>query len=210
MASDAAQICAMEGISVNHEISPSFRTGQWLFNALVAAVIGVFVAVLVVAITIVVDRSSTPGIEIVPRGPIEPVVYLTGAVATPGVYALPANGRVADALSAAGGLADGADGSQLNLAARVGDGEHIDIPAIATVDDGISAGTPEVAGRINVSTATVAELDTLPGIGPVLAERIVADREANGPYASVDSLARVDGISDATVDELRPLVTVDE
>lgn len=154
------------------------------------------------------------------------VVDVRGAVASPGVVRLPAAARVADALAASGGLSDDADVSRLNLAARLADGQRLVIPSLATAaampptppptrataspeTAPISGTSTAVATRlVNINTATAAELEALPGIGQVLAGRIVAYRDANGPFRGVDQLTEVEGISPKLVERLRPLVTV--
>ena len=137
----------------------------------------------------------------------QPVTFsMVGEVNKPGVYTLEANPRLNDAISAAGGLTALADISALNLAARVGDGETIHIPSIALATP---AGNDLADGAlININTASVVDLVELPGIGEVLATRIVEYREQFGPFTSVDHLSEVEGISPNMVEELRPLVTV--
>lgn len=128
------------------------------------------------------------------------VVDVAGAVGAPGLVELEAGARVAEALEAAGGATDEAELDQLNLARRVTDGEQIRVPRV---------GEPPVeSALINVNTATASELDALPGIGPVLADRIVADRDANGLYTSLDDLARVSGVGEAVVGALAGIATV--
>ncbi|MGN6031426.1 MAG: helix-hairpin-helix domain-containing protein [Thermomicrobiales bacterium] len=138
-------------------------------------------------------------------------VHIDGAVVHPGVVTLPAGARLDEAISAAGGLAPDADVSRLFLAARVGDGERITIPRQERASDS-TAGTPEQSeagvGRLNLNTATVAQLEELPGVGKVLAERIVSYRDAHGPFTSVDQLTNVEGIGPSLLEKLRPLVTV--
>lgn len=154
------------------------------------------------------------------------VVDVRGGVATPGVITLPAAARVADAVAASGGLSAGADVSQLNLAARLADGQRLVIPTgpppaaaapaqSPTVQGVVNAATQPPASTtvspvrlVNINTASVEELEALPGIGEVLAGRIVAYREANGPFRTVDQLGEVSGISAKLVESLRPLVTV--
>jgi competence protein ComEA len=136
------------------------------------------------------------------------VVWVTGAVATPGIYTLTGSTRVNDALIAAGGAAPDADVSSLNLAERLRDEQHLEIPSrhAASTPDAIGIRVPD-AGLIDINTAGEELLDELPGVGPAIAGRIVAYREANGPFTRVEELARVDGISPDMVDELRPLIT---
>ena len=142
------------------------------------------------------------------------VVHVSGAVAQPGVYRLAAGSRVTDAIDAAGGVTDVARPADLNLAAPLADGVRVHVPTTsdpATAPAaGVSGGVPGVVAAvapIDLNTADATALDTLPGIGPVLAARIVADREANGPFATVADLDRVPGVGPATVAELEGLVT---
>lgn len=160
------------------------------------------------------ERESTPTIVIEDALlDVEIVVSVEGAVNRPGVYRLPGGARLNDAIVAAGGFAPGADFSELNLASRLADEQRVVIPFVggpsraSPVARG-DADSQDGDGLINVNAAGVQELDTLPGIGPVLAERIVAYRQANGPFTRVEELARIDGISPAMVDELRDRVTV--
>jgi competence protein ComEA len=140
------------------------------------------------------------------------VVSVVGRVARPGLVTLPSGSRVADAVDAAGGLLPDADPASLNLAAVVADGQQVavGVPGVAgTAQPGTVGGVPPgVGGPVNLNTATVGELDGLPGIGPVLAERIVAYRTAEGPFASVAQLDDVPGIGPAIATELAELVTV--
>ncbi len=151
------------------------------------------------------------------------VVDVVGAVQKPGVVRVAAGARVVDAIAAAGGATTDADLARLNLAAPVTDGARIAVPQSGQpalpvdpgavsgggASSGSASGTDSGAttGPININTATAAELDTLPGIGPATAQAIVTDRDAHGPFASVDDLARVRGIGPAKLAQLRPLVT---
>jgi competence protein ComEA len=139
------------------------------------------------------------------------VVAVVGLVARPGLVTVPAGSRVADAVEAAGGLLPGTDPASVNLAALVTDGQQIavGVPGIVgsppTSPDGGGAGG---GGRVDLNTATAQELDALPGIGPVLAQRIVAHRDEQGPFRSVDQLDDVPGIGPTIFAELAELVTV--
>jgi len=146
-------------------------------------------------------------------------VHVVGRVAAPGVVALPAGSRVGDAVGAAGGPLPDADLAALNLAAVVQDGAQVRVPApgeepvVADAADGTAGSSGGGAagpagGGVDVNTAPSTELQTLPGIGPVLAERIVAWREANGPFGSVDALLDVSGIGPAVLGQIRDLVRV--
>ena len=148
------------------------------------------------------------------------VVDVVGAVRRGGVVRLRAGARVADAVAAAGGPTADADLVRLNLAAALIDGERIAVPRFGApapaVDPGAvsaaaGAGTgaaPSAGAPVNLNTATAEQLDTLPGVGPATAAAIVGDRDAHGPFRSVNDLGRVRGIGDAKLAQLRDLVTV--
>jgi len=162
--------------------------------------------------------------------PAELVVHVVGRVAAPGVVRLPAGSRVVDALDAAGGATPEADLAQVNLARPVVDGEQVLVPApgeevapapgpplpapapgaAATVGGGSAApGTGAAAGApLDLNTATAADLDALPGIGPVLAQRILDTRAEMGAFTSVEELGEVSGIGEARLADLRELVAV--
>jgi len=167
-------------------------------------------AMLVGALVVVIDQRTGPPVVISDLATDEPiVVYIDGAVATPGLLELPADARLGDAVDAAGGLTDEADLGQLNPATRLHDGDRVTIagraPTAAAVS--IAAGTTTAQSvALDINTATVAELEELPNIGEVLAERIVAYRDANGPFTTVDDLLLVDGVSPGDLEALRPLI----
>jgi competence protein ComEA len=141
-------------------------------------------------------------------------VEIYGAVAKPGLYWLTGDVRLQTVIDAAGGARSDADLSGVNLARRVEDEEQIEIPFLpdpnATVSAAPAAGSAvaPASGKININLATAAELDALPGIGPALAGRIVAYREQHGPFASLEELSNVSGISVRMVDELRDLISL--
>jgi competence protein ComEA len=141
------------------------------------------------------------------------VVSVVGLVAHPGLVTLPSGSRVADAVEAAGGLLPDADTTSINLAAVVSDGQQVAVGVPGAVTGpvpGPSAGgaTPGAGGLLDLNRASAAELDALPGIGPVLAGRIVDYRSAHGAFRSVDQLDDVPGIGPAIAAELAELVTV--
>ena len=142
--------------------------------------------------------------------PATVMVDVAGAVRRGGVFRLPAEARIVDAIEAAGGVAKGANPDAVNLAAHVVDGQRIYVPRLgemvpAVVDTPTATTTPS---PVDLNSATVGELDHLPGVGPATAAAIVAHREQFGPFASVDDLASVHGIGPAKLDALRGLVTV--
>jgi competence protein ComEA len=143
------------------------------------------------------------------------IVHVAGWVRRPGVYQLTEGQRVIDAIDLAGGPRPGADLHGLNLAAVLSDAQQVVVPK-----EGATAGFPATGGSgvpspaaspaaalVNVNTATPEELETLPGIGEVLAGAIVAYREEHGPFSSVDQLLDVSGIGEITLEEIRELVT---
>jgi competence protein ComEA len=132
------------------------------------------------------------------------VVDVTGAVASPGVYRLPAGARVTDAVARAGGASGSAQLEAINLAARLADGQQVVVPKRGPggAPPGSSAGVAE-EGPISLGTATVEQLDTIDGIGPVTAADIVQFREEHGGLSSVEQLNEVSGIGPATMESLR-------
>jgi competence protein ComEA len=172
------------------------------------------------------SRGPSPGPSARPDQPV--VVSVVGLVHTPGLVTLAPGARIADALKAAGGSTDGADTSGLNMARQVDDGEQIVVgmapvkgqPAVlgSSVSPGSAAPGPSTStpgpakgaptAPINLNTATVEQLDTLPGVGPVRAAAIVAWRNTHGKFTTVDQLGEVDGIGPGRLEKLRPLVRV--
>ncbi|MGE0296007.1 MAG: helix-hairpin-helix domain-containing protein [Pseudonocardia sp.] len=148
--------------------------------------------------------------EAAPTGSI--VVSVTGKVRTPGLVTLPDGARVADAVTAAGGALPGIDLTGVNLARRLADGEQVVVgvapPGGAGAGPAAPGGPGPGAGLIDLNLATAAQLDTLPGVGPVTAERIVEWRTRNGPFRRVEQLREVDGIGERRFAQLRALVTV--
>jgi competence protein ComEA len=147
--------------------------------------------------------------------PSEVMVQVAGEVARPGVYRVPSGSRVTDAVARAGGLTRRADQAGVNLVARVQDGQQVVVPrrgaAGAVAGGAASAGGSGAAGPatgpVSLSSATVAQLDTLDGIGPTLAQRIVEYRQAHGGFSSIDQLRQVDGIGEKRFAALKEAVT---
>lgn len=138
-------------------------------------------------------------------------VHVAGAVANPGLYRIAEGTRVADAISRAGGPVPDAVTDDINLAARVTDGQKITVPR-KTPDQApqIPGETParESSTLVNINTAGPQELERLPGVGPAMAARIVEHRRKNGPFSSVDDLDGVQGIGPSKMEALRDLVTI--
>ena len=154
--------------------------------------------------------------------PSSVAVYVSGAVASPGVYTLPLGSRVDQALKAAGGATGEADLERINLAAYVSDQEHVRVPRIGETP---VAATPistrpqrtatsasptsfAIGEKLDLNRATALELEELPGIGPVLATRIVDDRDKHGPFRSIDELMRVPGIKEGILSQIREFLTI--
>jgi competence protein ComEA len=137
------------------------------------------------------------------------VVHLSGEVIAPGIYHLPIGARVDDALKAAGGPTLDGDIHRLNLAARLADGQQIVVPK--RIDPILAAMVPlpsPAPGRVNVNMASVAELDRLPGVGPVTAQRIVAYREQHGPFVKIEQLRDAKLVNTATFEKIKDLVEI--
>lgn len=151
----------------------------------------------------------------------EVYVHVSGSVASPGLYVLAEDARVVDAIAAAGGFGTDADTAAVNLARTLADGEQLHVPRMGEVPappvggasggaaPGASAGgAGQPGGLVNLNTAAAAELETLPRIGPAMAERIIAWRDENGGFTTVEDLLAVPGIGDKMLESLRDLVTV--
>ena len=189
-------------------------------------------SLLLAVLALVGHRLAQTGTAKTPEvaAPLEPVrsarprdlvvVHVAGAVRRPGLYRLRAGMRVADAVARAGGAARGANLGGLNLAAPLVDGTQILVPRVVgtatsradsgstSATDGATAGVPATpVTKVSLSSATAEELDALPGVGPVTAQKIVDYRTAHGPFASVDDLDEVPGIGPTRIEQLRDLVT---
>lgn len=148
-----------------------------------------------------------------PSTPAPFLVYVTGAVVQPGLQSLSPGSRVNDAIASAGGFLPEANTSVLNLAAYVTDGERIYVPLSTVAGRFDSPGDPSysfVSNLININQATQAELESLPGIGPVTAGDIIAYRAENGGFASLEDLLDVPGIGPKTFAEIQNLITIED
>ena len=174
---------------------------QWIAAALVVAAVagaGLWYA----------GRSpAPPPLAVDPGGNAERMitVHVSGAVQSPGVVRVAAGARVGEAIAAAGGAQPDADLGRVNLAAPLADGQQLSVPTVALTGGG---GAVAGDGRVRLNLADAAELETLPGVGPVLAERIVAYRAEHGPFAVVEDLLDVPGIGEAKLAALRDAVLV--
>lgn len=205
-------------------VAPS-EPAEFLFDAPREAIkpIAKLIAIAICAVAVLVwlnrptplpnSNISTPGVPIAapgansgvsmsPQNSLDQfVIDVKGDVLSPGLVTLSAGARVADAIAAAGGLIAGADISAINLAERLSDGQMIYVGK--TQFAGLGSDT-----RINLNSATVAELDSLPGVGPVMAGRIVAWRDLNQRFHSVEQLQEVSGIGSKVFANLKPLIKI--
>lgn len=176
--------------------------------ALTLVLVGLGIAVFATAVTprgsstVIAPDDDATGV------PTAAVIYvhILGQVMRPGLYELPDGARAVDAVAAAGGFTEQADAAGLNLARFVSDGEQIVVPAIGEA----TSAAPGISGdgRVNLNTADAAALDTLPGVGPATAAKILAWREEHGRFEAVEDLLDVGGIGEAKLDAIRDLVTV--
>jgi len=175
---------------------------------------GILFGLFLAALVWVVARNPTGEAVILRPVPTEKplIVHITGAVPRPGVYALPLGARVQDGISAAGGFLAEAEKSQINLAELLEDGEKLDIPYIEGASPVLATPGPTVVAAttelININTASLAELDTLPGIGPTTAQKIIDYREQNGPFISTEDIIDVSGIGSVSYERFKDLITV--
>jgi competence protein ComEA len=178
-------------------------------------IVGVLSVLLVVAGAVIyLRRPTSQPIEIVepPPTPIpspaQVAVYVTGAVLEPGVYYLPQECRVQDALEAAGGPTANADLDRVNLAQRVHDEDQIYFPEVGeeNLPSTRTGGSGE--GQININSASVREMEELPGIGPALAQCIIDHRETHGPFSTIEEIMEVRGIGPGVFEDIRELITV--
>jgi len=172
---------------------------------------GLFIAVLV---WVVARNPSGQAVTLRPVPTEKPiVVHITGAVPRPGVYALAQGSRVQDAISAAGGFLADAEKTGINLARALEDGEQLDIPYVVGASPVILEApttivVPSSSELININTASQTELESLPGIGPTTAQKIIAYRDQNGPFVNIQDIINVSGIGPGTYERIKDLITV--
>ena len=195
---------------------PESRSRRWVLPSHLKVVTAIGVAACVLLAWYLLAQRPQGGEPIGPVGfaassatpttGSELVIDVVGKVKRPGIVTLPRGSRVYQAVEAAGGVSNAkVDTSSLNMARLLEDGEQIVVGTSAADQAGEGA---SATGKLNLNQATVDQLDTLPGVGPVTAQAIVAWREEHGRFSSVDDLLDVRGIGDATLADLRDLVTV--
>jgi competence protein ComEA len=198
---------------------------EWLKNQILAALSGdqkvskqlllalAAVVAFVSLVLVVVNRPEPPAGEFsISEQSSETVaieqylyVHIVGEVKTPGMYQLPLGARLVDAVFAAGGLTDSADNSSVNLARELSDGEQVVVFSINDQDEAMGTSS---GGLISINRASNKQLEELPGIGPALSARIVAWREANGGFKSIEDLLKVSGIGENLLSGVMDLVTL--
>jgi competence protein ComEA len=178
-------------------------------------VLGVIGGLLGAGLLYLVSRAPVGNaVQLLPPPTSPPmVIYITGEVVSPGLYYLSPGSRIVDAVDAAGGLTDSAETQSLNLAQLLTDGIQIKVPGLiennlAAPGDTEQPGAQTEIALININTASQVELDVLPEIGPHLAGEIIAYRQVNGPFVSIDDILNVSGVGSATYDAIRNLITV--
>ena len=189
-----------------------------MISTVISIVIGILFGLLIAGGLFLTTRApSGQPVVLLPSPTPKPIlVYVAGAVNHPGVFPLPRDSRIMDAVRVAGGFMEGADVSAINLAKTLVDGDRIDIPGTSpfatpqlTIGDNglLVTPTPPKGQAVNINTATAELLETLPGVGPSLAAEIVKYREDNGPFATTDDLLKVPGIGPTTLENLKGLIT---
>jgi len=173
----------------------------------------IIAAFIIIISSLIVIRGNShevvaPPIVAVQIAAPEIFVDVTGAVNKPGVYTLPANSRVIDAIKAAGDSAPGADLSTINLARTLSDGEQVFVDATVMNSAGTRVSKLVRSGPININRATASQLDSLDGIGPVIAKRIIEYRKVNGPFLTTEDLQKVSGIGVAKFAQIKSKVRV--
>ena len=171
--------------------------------------VGVLIGLVLGGLLWIVARSPRGNsVELLPPPTPAPlVVDIAGAVPRPGVYELPGGSRITDAVEAAGGFLAEADKANLNLAAPLEDGQKLEIPFLAGAEPVGIARSTEAPTLIDINTATLEELDTLPGIGVTLAQAIIDYRDTYGPFYYIEDIMNVSGIGPSTFDNIKDLIT---
>lgn len=198
---------------------PDQSTRTTILATLVIAIMIVIGLIAIVAsrpdpVVMTINPPVPTATEVPTATPSPILVYVTGAIAeSETTVRVPHNSRVQDAIDAVGGVTEDADLSRVNLAAIIHDGDQIHVPVLG--DDSEEAGViPALPTRsggpvIYINTAVAEELQRLPGIGAVIADRIIAYRETNGPFSSVEQLGEVEGIGAATLEQIAPFISLE-
>jgi competence protein ComEA len=165
-------------------------------------VYGIFIGLIGAGVIwLVASRPRGEAVVLLPTPTLgQLTVFVSGAVTSPGVYTLPAGSRVDAAIQAAGGFIPGAEKDQINLASLLVDGQQIDVPGVISTNH-INA------GRVNINTASVLELDALPGIGPTTAQAIVDYRNQHGSFQFVQDIQKVPGVGPTTYAGIQDYIT---
>jgi competence protein ComEA len=195
--------------SVGLKAEPRFRVGNWdgrsirplffIVGAILVVVLGLWFIGRPAEIEPVVTGVESELVLDSESSVAEVTVHVAGSVKNPGLYQLPVGARIADAITAAGGVNKKSAANSVNLAREVVDGEQI------LVGENSTGGT---TNGISINSASVSELEDLPGVGPVIAARIVSYRNENGPFTSIDALGEVSGIGDSIMDSVRDIATL--
>jgi competence protein ComEA len=176
------------------------------------ALLTISAVVVVISVFIVIrgnmDEVTAPPVVVEQVQAPQIFVDVTGAVNAPGVYTLTASSRVIDAIKAAGGSAAGADLSTINLARVLADGEQIYVDAAVTNSKGVRISATKRSGPISINRATVSDFDSLDGIGPVIARRIVEYRKTHGPFMTIEDLQKVSGIGEAKFAQIKSKIRI--
>ncbi len=196
--------------AVSQVSGESAGSANWLERNRVSVVLLLLVLTAIALGLYALQLRNTAAISITPvQTELRDIrVYVTGAVARPGVYAASSGERIGDVVARAGGLTAQADPVAINLARRTRDEMHIHVPAKGETAPAASSAAPSALRPLNLNTATQRELEALPGIGEVTARRILAAREADGPFATVDDLRRAE-VRPAIIEQIRSIVVAE-
>jgi len=189
------------------------------FQTILTVLIGLFAGLALAGLAYLTSRQPSGEPVLLQASPTPPpiAVFVIGAVERPGVYYLPRESRLVDAVAMAGGFLEGADVVGSNLAQKLEDGAKIEIPGTGAFPtprlviggDGILVTpTPPAGELVNINTADAALLDQLPGIGPSTAAAIVQYRLENGPFTRIEDLLKIPGLGTTTLDQIRGLITI--
>lgn len=197
---------------LDNKVAGVLMVGLFLGLAIAAVAFGLISRTRPAPIFITPPAPTATQLPTATAGPLR--VDVSGEVKQPAVVELPAGSIVQDAIMAAGGFTEAAERDKINLAQRLADGDWVHVPAQGEtapppVVRGSGIDLPAAGGLININTAGAQELEQLPGIGPVTAASIIAYREANGPFGTIEEITLVSGIGEGKLAQIRDLVTID-